>query len=164
MVPASVVALAAPLSLTPLRETLQRAFVHQAPTYQSYLFLPRLTAQYDVVFSDIRSSWIVPTFGGKVVATGNPLPFVPDQDVRRSDVDRFFSREATLVQRQEIIQKYNANYLLLKKGGGRAAEGLQQPFLPGARVEFESDGFVLISLKPDFGKNVPAGAQAGPPP
>lgn len=146
IVPASVIVLALLLSFTPLRSTLVHAILEQPPTYKSYLFLSRFICQYDVVLSDIQTSWIIPTFGGKVVAALHPLAFVPDQDVRRSDLDRFFNRKAVLSERQQIIQKYEANYLLLRKSEGVNWQDLQQSFMPQGQVVFESDSFVLISL------------------
>jgi hypothetical protein len=136
--------------MAPLKSTLSRALPEQLPTYKPYLFLSRFTSQYDVVLSDIRSSWIVPTFGGKVVAVDpdHPLAFVPDQDIRKLDLDRFFNEEAAFGERQQIIQKYKANYLLLSKSELVNWQGLQQSFVPQGQVVFESDKFVLISLKP----------------
>lgn len=155
IVPATVIVLALLLSLKPLRSTLAHALLKRPPTYKSYLFLSRFTCQYDVVLSEIKSSWIVPTLGGKVVAAHHPLAFVPDHDVRRSDLDRFFNGEAVFVERQQIIQKYKANYLLLRKSEGVSWQDLQQSFMPQGQVVFESDRFVLIALKPKLGKDAP---------
>jgi hypothetical protein len=153
IVPASVVVFALLLSLTPLKKTLLHAFFKHPPTYTSYLFLPQFTCQYDVVLSDIKSSWIVPTFGGKVVAARHALAFVPDQDIRKSDIDLFFNEETVFAERQQIIQKYKANYLLLNKSEIVSWQGLQQSFVHQGQVVFESDKFVLISLKPKPGKD-----------
>jgi hypothetical protein len=153
ILPASVMVLTLLLSLKPLISTLGRSFFEQPPTYKSYLFLSRFTGQYDVVMSDIESSWIVPTFGGKVVAASNPVAFVPDIDVRSGDLNRFFKRDALLSERQQIIQKYGANYLLIKKSENVGWQDLQQSFMLQGKVVFESDSFVLISLKRDPGKD-----------
>jgi hypothetical protein len=150
-VPASVIVLTLLLSLGPLRSIVHNLF-KQAPTYKSYLFLSRFTGQYDVVLADLESSWFIPTFGGKVVAAAHPLAFVPSQDDRRLDLDRFFNREAVLSERQQIIQKYKATYLLLRKSEAVKWQDLQQSSMPQGRVVFESDSFVLISLKLNQGK------------
>jgi hypothetical protein len=149
IVPASVMVLTLLLSLNPLKNTLSHAFLGQPPSYKSYLFLSRFTDQYDVVLSDIESSWIIPTFGGKVVASAHPLAFVPDQDIRRSDIERFFNRKMILSERQTIIQKYKAKYLLLRKSNGVSWQDLQQSFMLQGQVMFENDKFMLISLKPN---------------
>jgi hypothetical protein len=154
-VPVIIMVLLLFLSMRPLGGTLWRALPTRPSTYESYLFLPQFTRQYDVVLSDIESSWIVPAFGGKVVATALPLAFVPDQDVRRADLNRFFNGETLHEEREQIIQKYKANYLLLRKRDGGNWHNLQQSFMPQGQVMFKSDSFVLIWLKPNPGKGVP---------
>jgi len=148
IVPAAVTAAALLLSLKPLARTLARSFPGRPPACQSYLFLSRFTGQYEVVLADIADSWLVPTFGGKVVASAHPLAFVPDQDARRSDLARFFDGETGPGKRREIIQKYRVNYLLLRKSAGAERRDRRQGFADFGEVVFENDVFVLISLKP----------------
>lgn len=149
IIPASVIIFALLLSLTPLRRTLANSLADLPPTYKPYLFLSRFTGQYDVVLSDISSSWVVPTFGGKVVAAIHPLAFVSDHDVRRSDLDSFFNRETVFAEREQIIQKYNATYLLLRKLKKLSWQHMRQSFIPYGRIVFENDSFILISLNPN---------------
>jgi hypothetical protein len=151
-VPASVTVLVLLLSLWSLGRTLVQALLAPPPTYEPYLFLSRFSGQYDVVLSDIQSSWIVPTFGGKIIATLHPLAFVPDDAMRRADLDRFFNAHTALSERLQIIQKYTASYVLLKKSDDVSWQ-LQQAFVPHGRVVFESDSFVLIGLKLNPGKD-----------
>jgi hypothetical protein len=136
------------LSLTPLTKTLSLSLPKRLPNYQPYLFLSKFTGQYDVVLADIQSSWIVPTYGGKVVAALHPLAFVPDQDTRRSDLERFFGGEASLAEGQQIIEKYGASYLLLTRSEYLRWGDSRQSLAPQEQVVFESDRFVLISMKP----------------
>ncbi|MBI4514936.1 MAG: hypothetical protein HY699_03855 [Deltaproteobacteria bacterium] len=145
VVPAGAAALALLLSFVPLRAALARALFASPPTYQPYRFLSQFVGQYDVVLADVGSSLIIPAFGGKVVAAAHPLAFVPDQRVRRSDVDRFFSPDTGVAERRRIVQKYAATHLLLWKSsvGWR---NLQRSFVEG-RVAFESASVLLIALK-----------------
>ena len=138
------------LSMAPLLRTLSRSFLGRSPTHTDYQFLARFTGQYDIVLTDIYSSWFVPTFGGKVVAVppSHPLAFVPDQDIRASDIGRFFSEESTLAERTRIMQKYRANYLLLNKSEIACWQDLRRLFAPPGEVLFESEKFVLVSLMP----------------
>lgn len=147
---ATVTVMAVILSFKPLKITLWEALRERSPTYKNYLFLSRFTGQYEVVLGDIIASWMVPTFGGKIVAAAHPLAFVPDHDARRRDLDRFFNRATGLEERQQIIQKYKANYLLLRKSKG---QHLQRPFMPQGQIVFENESFVLISLKSSREKN-----------
>lgn len=146
IIPASVIMFTLLLSLTPLNRTLANSLADRPPTYKPYLFLSKFIGQYDVVLADIQSSWIIPTFGGKVVAALHPLAFVPDHDIRRSDLKRFFNRETVFAERKHIIQKYNATYLLLRKLKKLDWQNLRQSFMTQGRVVFESDSFILISL------------------
>ena len=125
------------------------AFMPGRPnTYQQYLFLSGLTSQYDVVLSDIDTSWVVPTFGGKVVACQHALAFVPEHDIRRKDVSDFFHDTTSHQRRLEIIRKYQANFLLLHKARIAMWRTMVDSFAPVGRVVFDNNQFVLISLHP----------------
>lgn len=79
-----------------------------------YGFLGGCTGQYDVILTDVGfSSVAVPTFGGKVVATGYPIPFVADTATRIADVRRFFAADATTAERRAILDRYRVTYLLV---------------------------------------------------
>jgi hypothetical protein len=148
VVTAGVVAFSLFLSWNSLNVTLLRAFSTREPVYGSYLFLSRLTGQYDVILSDIRTSWIVPTFGGKVIAALHPLAFVPDHEIRKSDLKKLFDEETTLAERRRIIKKYGANYVLLNK---LTIANFQEParvFESLGKFIFHSDSFMLIAVGP----------------
>ncbi len=115
-------------------------------TYDQYLFLSQYTRQYDVVLSDKNTSWVVPSFGGKVVAALHPLAFVPDHDIRMKDLERFFRETTPHRDRLEIIRKYQAKFLLLNKALVPMWETMMHAFQPSGRVVFHNDQFVLISL------------------
>ena len=148
-VPAVVTFLVVFLSFSPLKTTLDQAFLAPPSTVQPYQFLSEFTGQYDVVLSDIQISWYIPTFGGKVIAVDHPLAFVPDQDIRQSDLERFFDDEATLLEQQQIIEKYEADYLLLSKSNELNQQHLQELFVHDENIVYEDENFILISLKPD---------------
>jgi len=63
-----------------------------------------LTKQDELVLADIEPSWIIPTLGGKVVATDHPLAFVPDWYIRKWQVMEFFNPETTANRRIEIYK------------------------------------------------------------
>ncbi len=120
-------------------------------TYHQYLFLSDLTPQYDVVLSDIDTSWVVPTFGGKVIACQHALAFVPDHDTRRKDVSDFFRDATALQERLEIIRKYQVNFLLIDKARIATWRTMVDSFQPFGRVVFDNDQFVLIHLHSSTG-------------
>jgi hypothetical protein len=118
------------------------------PSYASYLLLSRLTGQYDVILSDVRTSWIVPTFGGKVVAALHPLAFVPDHNIRKSDLKQVFSKSTTFAERRRIIEKYDAKYVLLNKSIlGDCHECVSSFESLGKRI-FQNQSFLLIAVSP----------------
>jgi hypothetical protein len=101
----------APLLLDSLRSD---ARLRKVP--DRYGFLGDCTGQYDVILTDLGfSSLAVPTFGGKVVSTGYPIPFIGDKAARDSDVERFFSPEATTADRRAILARYSVSYLLVEE-------------------------------------------------
>lgn len=149
-VPVGVVCCVLFLSLTPLLHALSRSFSVRPPTYADYQFLRRFLGQYDTVLTDVNSGWIVPTFGGKVVAvpSSHPLAYISDQNLRAADITRFFDADATFTERTQIIHKYKANYLLLNKVEIANWQDLRQMFAPPGEVLFETEKFVLVSLVP----------------
>lgn len=96
----------------PLIETIQP---QESNNLEKYLFLSQYTGQYDVTLTDLPTSMIVPTFGGKVVAYDRPLPFVSDMGQRKEDVLRFYDPQTSVNDRQEILKKYAVKYILLEK-------------------------------------------------
>ncbi|RJP72330.1 MAG: hypothetical protein C4532_06140 [Candidatus Abyssobacteria bacterium SURF_17] len=108
-------------------------------------FLESHVGQYDVVCSDINTSWFVPTFGGKIIATLHPTYFVPDIEQRRNDLSRFFEDDASLEERVEIIKKYGAKYVLINKGRHNNSL-LSEDAKIGRRVIYNSSDFVLLRL------------------
>ena len=114
-------------------------------TYNSYQFLSGYTRQYDVILSDMNSSWILPTFGGKVIAAQHPLAFIPDHQTRVKDVNRFF--QADYQDQMEIVRRYNVGFVLIDKK--RIPEWLRitdslQLF---SHKVFENQQFILIHLR-----------------
>jgi hypothetical protein len=141
-----------------VRPVLSRSVSHHQNTYGEYIFLSGFTRQYDVVLSDMSTSWIVPTFGGKVVATTNPLAFVPDRETRSKDVELFFSDAASHSDRLEIIKRYEVDFLLLNKDQVATWRTLLHSFQPLGSVVFSDSRFVLIQL------HSPNNTQPGPRP
>jgi hypothetical protein len=114
-----------------------------------FTFLSKFVPQDDVVLSDWASSWVVPTFGGKVVAPERPQAFVPDNDQRqrRKDVNVFFSSKSDYDTRLAIVRKYGCRHILVSKENGASGDIIRS-FLPLGAVVYEDNRFVLLSLGP----------------
>lgn len=66
----------------------------------------------DVVLSDPRTSWPVPSFGGRIVAADHYEFFTLDQPQRDRDAEGFFT-VATDRERLPILDRYNVRWILV---------------------------------------------------
>lgn len=84
--------------------------------YKDYRFLPNQIEQDAIVFADINTSWLLPSFGAKVIAAKHPVAFVETAQQRAQDVMIFFEPSTGIQTRTSLLKKYQAEYLLLNKG------------------------------------------------
>jgi hypothetical protein len=133
-----------------------RSYITTYQYYHSYkdlAFISKYTEQYGVILSDIQTSWVIPTFGGKVVAGLHAQAFISDHFQRKADLRRFFSKDATNKERLDIIHKYHAGYILLrnrpigmnKKPSKLDPEVINFCYLLGT-VLYSQNGFILIKI------------------
>jgi hypothetical protein len=93
--------------------TLSRGAPKGAPLTERYDFLHEMVGQYDVVMADDWTSWVIPSFSGKVVAFLRSNPLLRDNEQRRLDHRVFFAPETTSESRRNLIKKYDVSYILL---------------------------------------------------
>ena len=129
-----------------IRPVLDRISQREPNKASSYMFLKHLTQREDVILANIFTSWVVPTFGGKVVATYHPLSFVPDLPERTENVLRFFSFGLSQKERLHIIEKYNVRFLLLNKQEDRNWEKLAGDFKSISKPLWENQDLLLLKL------------------
>jgi len=122
--------------------------ISSAITYRDLAFLAKYTDQYDLIFADVDSSWIIPSIAGKVVGTDHPLAFVPGWYVRKWDLMQFYTVEQDQAYRQMILDRYHPKFLLIKKALGAAAIKIAAEFSDREkyRLVYEDDKFVLLRL------------------
>ncbi len=82
-------------------------------TYKHLVFIQRFVKSDQLVLSDMNTSWKVPTFGGKVIASLHPQAFILDTFERQQDIDIFFNAQTNKDQRLKLISKYKPHFLLL---------------------------------------------------
>lgn len=118
--------------------------------YGNLTFISDYLQPNDVVLSDIQTSWLIPSFGGKVIAALHPIAFVIDHTKRADDLIKFFNLDSTPQKRIEIRNKYQARYLLLNKLTQPNWKVISEEFSkPNAGdVVFENAQFQLIALTP----------------
>ena len=117
-------------------------------TYKEYLFLSDKVEPGAIVFGNIEVSWLLPSFGPKVIAVDHSLAFVDDFHQRQQDVFTFFRPNTSLVLRQALLAKYNAQYLLLNKKLDSDWINIRQQFSSqqSNTGSVETGAFVLIAL------------------
>ncbi len=69
----------------------------------------------DLVLANARTSWMLPTFGAKVITLALPHAFVKDHHKRLSDVEEFFNPNTKEEDRLLVIEKYHPKYILIDK-------------------------------------------------
>ncbi len=116
--------------------------------YANLTFLPRFVKPGEVVLSDIETSWVVPTFSGKVIAGLHAQAFVGDYEKRALDLNRFFDSKSDDKDRQAIVESYRPTFLLLDKQDTPNWQTIAAQFDPGpgkCRV-FENARYQLLRL------------------
>ena len=83
--------------------------------YYDYSIFENNVKQYDVILSDLGTSWIIPTFGGKIVASKHPAHWIDDHSKRKEDIERFFTKDVNDIVKIDIIEQYNVDYILINK-------------------------------------------------
>ncbi|MFC1565419.1 hypothetical protein ACFL4B_00555 [Candidatus Neomarinimicrobiota bacterium] len=111
--------------------------------YSGYNILKNNVKQYDVILSDLSTSWIIPTFGGKVIASQHPAHWIDDHNVRRQDLERFFSKEIKYSDKIAIIHHYQADYIFINRN---MVENYQSYYDFGNIVS-EDKNFILIKIE-----------------
>jgi hypothetical protein len=118
-------------------------------SYKKYLFLSKYTKQYDVILSDdLHNSAVIPTFGGKIVATNHLVYGVNDQERRREDVKNFFDDNTTYSQRLGIIKKYRIKFILLNQNTNTPLQARIDSFRQFGDIIYSDSNFILIKVKP----------------
>jgi hypothetical protein len=127
---------------------LERPIFNQV-IYKDYVVLTNDIPTGSTVFANFEASWLLPTFGAKVIAAQHPLAFVRDADERQQDLELFFAECTTATKRLDLLKKYDADYLLIDKAADPSSKmiRLQLTELTQASVRFEDNRFVLFALK-----------------
>ncbi|MCM0034305.1 MAG: hypothetical protein NBV66_00800 [Burkholderiaceae bacterium] len=117
-------------------------------TFSEYTFLKRYTGHDDLIIADLNSSWIIPAFSGKVIATMLPAPLVKDVVSRTNDMVSFFDLNASDEMRCKIIKLYKPKFLFLINPPAPGFENLYNQFGPigGGQLIFNNNKFTLIEI------------------
>lgn len=102
-------------SLTALNSLYLGRSVLNQHTFAQYSFLEKEIAEGSHVLANVNASWIIPSFGAKVITLSLPHSFVSDHEERYLDVSNFFKEDASEEERTIVLKKYRPNYVLVNK-------------------------------------------------
>jgi hypothetical protein len=120
-----------------------------SPTYADYTFLRHEVGQYDVMMTDRRIGWVAASFGGKLVSEENPVALVSESEheARRSDVTTFFGAATPQLERQALLRKYGASFVLVPRSAGADTAQVSESVLRAlGRVAYADDRFLLVRV------------------
>jgi len=117
-----------------------KGFQEMRHSYKDYEELGHYVEQDDVVLADIKTSWKIPAFAGKVIASKKPVAFIKDHRVRRKDQKAFFSEGIVLEEKLSILKKYQVDYIFINK---KRIDDAQTYYSFGNLV-YENHDFLLI--------------------
>ena len=100
----------APLYLAPINGTVAGPGMK---TRLDLILTPVATT--DVVFSDLGTSWWVPSSSGRIVFGVHPEIFVPHQGRRREDLLTFFDAKTSRAHRLALLERYRGRWILINK-------------------------------------------------
>lgn len=98
---------------------------HQSPfnktTFGNLVFIDKYVKNDDLVIADIDTGWMVPSFGGKVIAALHPQAFITGMPEREQAIAAFFNSPLNEAQRLQILRQYQPVFLLLDMQNPRSA-------------------------------------------
>lgn len=114
--------------------------------YQRYEFLKTTVPAGALVLADLMSSWYIPVYSGKVLASVHPLFLVTDNNKRQDKVNSFFNPHTNDSVRKAVILKYRPAYILIDA----KRDVLSMPTIAWlkstGKMVYEKDSLQLIRL------------------
>ncbi len=101
------------INFYPLKKAANIFYNSDNSYYEQFHFLREFVNPYDVILSDSKSNWIIPSFNGKVIASNHPLYWVDDLAERRLAVEAFFKNSTNIADKRLILNIYNPDYILI---------------------------------------------------
>jgi hypothetical protein len=127
----------------------QRQIYYAQNIKDMFLFLNYYVGANDVVLSDLQTSWYIPAFSGKVVASVDVLNFyfLSGGKERKEDLIKIMFTEITDEEKTLILRKYQVKYVLVNKTMFPGWKERFSFFLNSSKFIIENNEFVLIGLK-----------------
>ena len=117
-------------------------------TFAQYSFLQKEITQGDVVLANVKTSWIIPSFGAKVLTLSLPHAFVTNHEERIADVSQFFKEEMSNEKSLQIIKKYQPKYIFFNKAEDKNWLDITQELiaLKVGQLVYDSESVALYKL------------------
>jgi len=109
-----------------------------------FRFLEYSVGPYDTILSDLRTSYVTPTFNGKVVGCHDCSYTFFRNNNRNMDVYKFFDNGTQIQARWDIIRKYNVSYILTN--GKFTTESITGESLKFGDLVYDKNNFTLIKV------------------
>jgi len=119
-------------------------------TYESFTFLKDYVSSQDVVIADIDNAPMVPSFGGRVIATRTNESFVTDIKARCDEIRVFFDSKTELAAREAIIRRHKARFILLSKTNPDLTEELTKELRLLGTTVYRNKDHELIEIRRHF--------------
>lgn len=85
------------------------------PMKQEMTIVARHIKHNEVVITDLNTGYYLVGYTGKIVATIFPQYLVKDDNERQEDIVKFYDPASTNLIRTNMVDKYNAKYILMNK-------------------------------------------------
>ena len=114
--------------------------------YNKFSFLKSEVTPNDIILSDSKSNWIIPSYNGKVIASRHPLYWIDDYKERRTDVTSFFSKESSDSLRLITIQNYRPDYILINFSNIEISSSTHRWLKSLGETVYEENNLELLKL------------------
>ena len=114
--------------------------------YKRYEFLKTVVPADAVVLANLMSSWYIPVFSGKVLASVHPLFLVNDNNERQDNVNMFFNPRANDSLRETVILQYRPAYVLIDNKRDSLSASTMAWLKSKGNIVYEKDSLQLIIL------------------
>ena len=118
--------------------------------YNNLNFIAELTCRKDIILTDRYSGILVPSFGGKVVGYDliykGQEAFLSDGNTRIKDMEHFFDENTSLFDREQILKKYNVDFVLINKNITPLSPSLSNFLKDRGKIAYEKEEYLLVSI------------------
>ena len=128
-----------------LVKVLHRGKDHQERLPGELAELLNAVPEHDVVLSDTRTSWMIPSYNGRIVSAIHYELFVLGQPRRWHDVIDFFSPGDSEAHRAQVVRMYNVRWIVLDRSG--LDQAVYQSLLRPSAVVGQTDLLVLMDAQ-----------------